>query len=94
MIVEFTPIWPIKLFIKPPFRQLLSANTFLVLPIYYSLICHFGQCCGGRLIAGLSLHIFTTEIVERKDHEKLITNQNNWIFDNLQQLVTINLNRD
>jgi len=38
-------------------------------------------------LAGLSLHIFTTEIVEGKDHEKLTTNQNNWIFDNLRLIV-------
>jgi len=34
-------------------------------------------------LAGLSLHIFTTVIVEEKDHKKLMTNQNKWIFDNL-----------
>jgi len=34
-------------------------------------------------LAGLSLHIFTTEIVEGKHHEQLMTNQNNWILHNL-----------
>jgi len=29
------------------------------------------------------LYIFTTEIVEGKDHEKLTTNQNKWILVNL-----------
>jgi len=40
-------------------------------------------------LAALSLHIFAIEIVEEKDHEKLTTNQNNWISDNLR-LITIN----
>jgi len=38
-------------------------------------------------VAGFSLLVPTTEIVEKKP-QKLTTNQNNWIFDNLQ-LITI-----
>jgi len=37
MIVEFTPIRPIKLFIKPPFRQLMFAETFS-LPAHLLLV--------------------------------------------------------
>jgi len=37
--------------------------------IYYSLICHFGDSVADFLLR-LPLHIFTTEIVEGKDHKK------------------------
>jgi len=33
-------------------------------------------------LSGSSLHICTTETVYGKDHEKLIVDQNNRIFDN------------
>jgi len=45
-------------------------------------------------LAGLLLNIFTTESVEVKDREKLRTNQNNWMFDNLRLIVITFLNRD
>jgi len=45
-------------------------------------------------LAGLLLNIFTTESVEVKDWEKLRTNQNNWMFDNLRLIVITFLNRD